>query len=316
MLGASSESVVDRLSAEGVARKVAHAAVDEIRRSPIFAAGSGLGRGSRRLLAILQLQRELRRATGTLARIERRKKPPASEFYTRYVATSTPVVFTDALRGWKALRRWSPAYFKRAVGSAEIDVTADRNGDPDYDMHTVAHSRTVRMADFADRVARARETNDFYLVANNHAMDKPGMEPLARDLVMDPEYFDVTQTRNAMSLWFGPAGTVTPLHHDTTNIVFHQVYGKKRFLLISPFETALFRYARGVYCDVDPERLERYPELRGLPMAEVVLAPGDALFIPVGWWHHVRALQKSIGISFTNLRVSNDYGWFIPGSIG
>lgn len=315
MLGASSESVIDRLCAEGVSRRAAEKAVEEIRRSPIFVAGSGLGRGSRRLLALLQLQRELRRSTGTLAQVERRPRPPASEFYARYVATGTPVVFTDALRGWKALNRWSPEYFKRTVGDAAIDVTADRNADPDYDMHTIAHSRTVRMADFADRVARAKKTNDFYLVANNHAMDKPGMERLTGDFVMDPEYFDVSQTRGAMSLWFGPAGTVTPLHHDTTNIVFHQVYGNKRFLLVSPFETALYRYVRGVYCDVDLERLERYPELEGLPMAEVVLAPGDALFIPVGWWHHVRALQKSIGISFTNLRVPNDYGWFIPGSI-
>jgi hypothetical protein len=315
MLGADPASIVEHLRAQGVTRKTAEKAIDDVRRSPVFAAGAGLGRGSRRLLAILQLQRELRRTTGVLARVERRPKPPAHEFYSRYVATSTPVVFTDAMRGWKALGRWSPQYFKRAVGDAEIEVTTEREGDPDYDMHTSEHSRKVRMSDFADRVTRARKTNDFYLVANNHAMDRAGMARLVRDVVMDPDYFDVTKTERAMSLWFGPAGTVTPLHHDTTNIVFHQVYGKKRFLLISPFETALFRYVRGVYCDVDPEQLERYPKLAGLPIAEVVLAPGDALFVPVGWWHHVRALQKSIGISFTNLRIPNDYGWFTPGSI-
>jgi hypothetical protein len=316
MLGADDASIVARLRAERVTRETAEKAITEIRRSPVFAAGTGLGRGSRRLLAILQLQRELRSHAGLLARVERRRRPTAAEFYARYVATSTPVVFTDAMQGWKALDLWSPEYFKKAVGDAEIEATADRDGDPDYDMHTREHSRKVRMADYADRVIRARrDTNDFYLVANNHAMEKPGMARLADDVVMDPEYFDVTQGERAMSLWFGPAGTVTPLHHDTTNIVFHQVYGKKRFLMISPFETALFRYVRGVYCDVDPEKLENHPDLANLPVAEVVLAPGDALFIPVGWWHHVRALDKCIGISFTSLRVPNDYGWFIPGSI-
>jgi ribosomal protein L16 Arg81 hydroxylase len=108
---------------------------------------------------------------------------------------------------------------------------------------------------------------------------------------------------------------VTPLHHDTTSIVFHQIYGSKRFLLVSPFETALLRRARGVYCDVDPEHPGRHPELSGVSIPSVELDPGDALFIPVGWWHHVRALEASISLSFTNLRVPNDYEWFRPGAV-
>ena len=32
------------------------------------------------------------------------------------------------------------------------------------------------------------------------------------------------------------------------------------------------------------------------------LNPGEALLIPIGWWHHVRALDVSISVSFTNFQ--------------
>ncbi len=48
-------------------------------------------------------------------------------------------------------------------------------------------------------------------------------------------------------------------------------------------------------------------------MREVVLAPGEMLFIPVGWWHHVRALSLSINLAFTNFVRNNSFDWFRPG---
>jgi hypothetical protein len=40
------------------------------------------------------------------------------------------------------------------------------------------------------------------------------------------------------------------------------------------------------------------------------------LFIPVGWWHHVRALSLSINLAFTNFTRANAFDWFRPAEAG
>jgi hypothetical protein len=64
--------------------------------------------------------------------------------------------------------------------------------------------------------------------------------------------------------------------------------------------------------DCDAPDLARWPLFEKAAMREVVLSPGEVLFIPVGWWHHVRALDVSITVSFTNFRFANHYEWSMP----
>ena len=44
--------------------------------------------------------------------IDHREKLSYEQFAKEYLYANKPVIITDALRDWKALRRWTPEFFK------------------------------------------------------------------------------------------------------------------------------------------------------------------------------------------------------------
>lgn len=159
----------------------------------------------------------------------------------------------------------------------------------------------MRFADYIKTVSMG-ESNDFYITANNHFFRKEGTSRLLADIGTMP-YFSGPRSGDNTHLWFGSAGTVTPLHYDTVDIILAQVRGRKMVTMISPKETARLYNTVGVFSDVDcisPD-LKRHPLYAKVKKHGVFLEPWEALFIPQGWWHHVCALSTSISVSFTNL---------------
>lgn len=315
LAGAPHDEIIATLLGHGVPRAEVDAQIAAITASPAYVAAQRHLRAARRLELVARLHRQLDATRARPRAVERCAGLDAEAFFERYYATNTPVVLTDVVTAWAAFGRWTPAYLKERFGDVEVMAAMGRASDPDYDMHTPALSRPVALGDFVDRVLAAGESNDLYLVANNRNSDRAALRPLFDEVTLPAGLLDPARLAGSTALWFGPGGTVTPLHHDTSNIVFGNLYGEKRFLLVAPWETALLQSTRGVYSLVDPERpdLDRFPAFARANVREVVLAPGEMLFIPVGWWHHVRALSVSINLAFTNFARDNAYDWFRPG---
>jgi hypothetical protein len=79
--------------------------------------------------------------------------------------------------------------------------------------------------------------------------------------------------------------------------------------LIAPWETPRLQNHRHCFTPVDGRAidLQAFPALAGMPVPECVLEPGEILFLPVGWWHFVEALDISVTIACTNFRWNNDF---------
>jgi cupin-like protein len=200
-----------------------------------------------------------------------------------------PVVIRSVLPQQAAT--WTPMRFSEQWPAQTITVTVDlpTHGVP-YRESSAAHQRTTTVADFVTMLERGDRC---YL----------NQTPLATFPELERE-LDLKALRLsrifAVNLWVG-GRTRSGLHYDRADNLFLQMFGNKRAWLVSP------RCSRFLYpfpdnpskSQIDPERpdFERYPKIARCRVWVCELTPGDALYIPRGWWHFIAADDISISVN-------------------
>ncbi|MCP3104459.1 cupin-like domain-containing protein [Myxococcus sp. K15C18031901] len=304
-LGVTREDACRTLMGAGVSEEVAREEVARVEAHPYFQACQRVGRRYGWLESVMDVYSELHRQSGGHATLERREKLSADEFFARYYFGHRPVVLTGMMEDWPAMGRWSLPYLAERVGDAEVEVMTGRNANPDHAPESDKHRSTMSFRAYVQQVATGGETNDYYMVPRNENWQRNGLAPL-RDEVRAPRgIIDEGLRPDMMTLLLGPAGTVTPLHHDNMNVMLAQVMGRKHVRLIPSFQRHLMYPRYGTFSHVDAERpdLERFPLYAETHQVEAVLEPGELVFIPVGWWHWVRALDVSASVTFHHFQV-------------
>jgi hypothetical protein len=100
--------------------------------------------------------------------------------------------------------------------------------------------------------------------------------------------------------WIGPAGTRTPLHCDYDDNIFAQIWGSKRIFLAPPHHDEFLYPSEanailfGSPFDPEAPDFEAFPLARQATMIELLVQPGDMLYVPAGWYHQVSALTFSL----------------------
>jgi ribosomal protein L16 Arg81 hydroxylase len=307
-------SMADTMAAAGLDRAECEQAIAAMENNPAFLAARKIQQLQRKLESVLLNQQKLWELSPSYEQVEKRNHISHDEFMERHVRGSRPLVLTEAARDWPAMTRWSPEDLKRRFGHLDVEIQAERSADPNYEQNKLAHRQTTRLSAFVDRVTSGGATNDYYLTANNEALRRPEFAPLLSDIGTLPEFCDQTDLARTSSFWFGPAGTVTPLHHDTLMLLHTQIVGRKRWRFISPLETPRVYNHFDVYSpiDIDKPDFARYPLFREVKVLEVIAEPGDTVFLPLGWWHQVTSLDVSMSFSYTNIMVPNQYSYVNP----
>ncbi len=314
--GVSRRTLAARLVARGFGADFSTRRITALHSSPAF-------KSAVQMLRSLEKTRELLNVLGNLQACDARSVAVVDEidpgaFYEKYVFKNEPVVLRGLTKGWRAMERWTPRYFAAEFGHVDVEITADRELDARFEENFAHHVRRCRLDGYVKMIEDGGETNDYYLVSKNRLLGKPALAPALADFMPPPGFVDEAMPPSEASLWLGPGGTVTPLHHDACNILFSQIFGRKRVRLIAPLYLPRLCNTRTCFTSFDPENPDwrRFPGIEGVPIRIVELGPGDTLFIPVGWWHHVRALSPSISLSFTRFKLPRNahvWTWRSPG---
>lgn len=188
------------------------------------------------------------------------------------------------------------------LGDGPVEVQANRLRDPRYELHAPRLRQNMGFRQFLARMSDAG--NDLYMTAGNGHANTAALRPFWTHQALTPPGF--LRRADEAFVWLG-ADTVTPLHHDLTNNLMCQAIGTKLVRLFAPDQRPRLAVEVGVHSAlgwVDNAMIQA----RGLVVRDIWLRPGDVLFLPVGWWHCVRAYGAALTLVYTNFVWPNYWG--------
>ncbi|MDB2379823.1 cupin-like domain-containing protein [Luminiphilus sp.] len=256
---------------------------------------------------VLSSYEKLARLDPDFGKIQRINAPPLSTFVSRYISANRPVIIQGAMENWIPKKKWSFDYFRAVHADAIVGIQDGRDTDPDYEKNQKFLRSEVRFDAFLDRLEATASSNDFYMTAGNMGSHRDALYSLFEDaesVDIRGEYFDFPAQG---SLWIGPKGTITPLHFDMINNFFCQIIGRKRIRLVPSWSLPWVYNEYHVYSEVDVKNVDfgSFPEFAKATVYDFVIEPGEVLFIPLGWWHHLESLDHSVSLTRKNLKVSS-----------
>jgi len=298
-----------KLEDAGFDADLSRAELETASRHPYMEAARSLVRQLAKRDWLLHTHRKLRESVAPYV-IERRSRISSSEFLQHYYSENRPVILTNCFDHWNAMKLWNRQYLMTKGADLQVEIQENRTGNARFEQEPDQHRQRVRFSDFIEKCFDETPTNDIYMTARNGQANTAILELLGEDLGDIPDYLDGARSSQSYFLWIGPPGTTTPLHHDMTNNFMAQIVGQKRVRLIAPdFHPYLYN---NFHCysavDLDSPDIERFPLFQRIRIHDMIIGPGDLLFLPIGWWHHVQGMSTSITLTCTNFKWPNDFG--------
>ncbi|WOL12053.1 lysine-specific demethylase JMJ30-like isoform X1 [Canna indica] len=230
--------------------------------------------------------------------VERKSSLSLETFICDYFLRDSPVVISGCIDHWPARTKWKDIeYLKRVAGDRTIPVEVGKNYLCDE-----WKQELITFSQFLERIQSTNYPSNLTYLAQHPLFDQ--IREL-RDDIMIPDYcFAGGGELRSLNAWFGPPGTVTPLHHDPHHNLFAQVVGRK-YIRLYPTSASESLYphtesmlSNSSQVDLDNIDLKEFPMVEDLDFMDCILEEGEMLYIPPKWWHYVRSLSTSFSVSF------------------
>lgn len=219
-------------------------------------------------------------------------------FEAEYVRRSRPVIIEGLVDHWPA-RRWNFSSFAERWSNRSVTVEEFASGDR-FDAPSRREYK-LNVAEFVRRLALGKPSPTrpppalFCIVRQElpevlSELHPPGILGGAR-------HIDYNLVAGRDSIVFGH-------YHLGLHALLCQIHGTKRVVLCRPEDSphvypyplygGLFSTSRVDFLEPD---FRRFPQFRAARPIEIVMQPGDALFIPVHWWHATYGVDLSMTAS-------------------
>ncbi|KAM8962229.1 bifunctional peptidase and arginyl-hydroxylase JMJD5 isoform 2-T2 [Pelodytes ibericus] len=224
--------------------------------------------------------------------------PSLEYFKDNYLTLQKPVILEGIIDHWPCMKKWSVEYLGRVAGRRTVPVElGSRYTDTEWSQ------KLMSINEFINKYIINPQGSMGYL-AQHQLFEQ--IQELKEDIGI-PDYCCLGEGDEddiTINAWFGPAGTVSPLHQDPQQNFLAQVVGRKYIRLYSvsetenlyPFDSSLLHNTSQV--DIENPDYIKFPTFSQAEHQECLLSPGQVLFIPVKWWHYVKALDISFSVSY------------------
>ena len=254
------------------------------------------------------------------------------EFTARYEIPNKPVVVTKAVDHWTALQKWSPAYlaslekepqlFRATSATAPLAANFTLEGYFQYAQQSQEEAPLYLFErDFAAKIPALENDYD----VPRYFRDDEGSAPSSEEAKeKKTDLFSVLgKDARPDYRWLicGPkkSGSIFHIDPNQTNAWNVSVQGRKKWIFYPPSvpPPGVISSVDGADVTVpicigewllsfwDQHLEERKQADRSLRPLEVIVNPGDVIFVPHGYWHMVINLDDCIALTHNYVSTSN-----------
>ncbi|MBK7561560.1 MAG: cupin-like domain-containing protein [Chitinophagaceae bacterium] len=229
-------------------------------------------------------------------------------FKRDFYRPGVPVVIRNLSHNWPALGKWNWDYFKKLVGDKKVPLYNNVKSDAYTPINTADDYKT-----FGEYIDMIRSGPSAWRIFLFNIFDH------APQLIKDftwPEQLMKGFIKKYPMLFTGGAGSITHMHYDIdlSHILHTQFGGRKRVLMFpykeqhklyrKPFEVLSLADFSYYYEQNGGPDYDKFPALKLAEGFDFILEPGDTLFMPAGYWHHMEYLEPGFAMSLRAMQPS------------
>ena len=239
---------------------------------------------------------------------------PGKPFVEKLISMKEAIVLKKSVvQTWPALHKWNWSYLADNIGSETLESVKCTNQfltfDPDHrvplklniSLPFIQANMTTR--EFFVCVQEPRKCSDGFF---GHYYFGSLSSSLKSDILPDHFLYYTSDDHVAgrQFVWISSSGMITHTHFDQDYNFFVQLVGQKRFTLWTPSQHELMYVYPRVHPLWHKSRVsfqapdnQRFQQFRKVKPVQIVLEPGDVLYVPPYTWHFVETLSPSVSLS-------------------